>query len=67
MSMTKTFSDTVERYLRASGMSAKAFGEAAVSDPNFVRELRKGRSVGTKLIDRVIAYMHKHPSEEDAA
>ncbi len=61
MLTTETFIDSVNAYLRATGMSPKAFGTAVVKDPNFVRELRAGRSVGLKLIEKVQQFMQDNP------
>jgi hypothetical protein len=47
----------IEAFLRESGMSASFFGKAAVGDPNFVGELRKGRKPHLDLVDRVDAYL----------
>ena len=33
----------IDAFLARTGLSATAFGKAAVGDPNFVRELRGGR------------------------
>lgn len=35
----------VERFLRASQMTATAFGRRAVNDPTLVHELRRGREL----------------------
>jgi hypothetical protein len=47
----------IEAFLRESGMSAIFFGKAAVGDPNFVGDLRKGRKPHLDLVDRVDAYL----------
>lgn len=39
------------------GMTASAFGRAAVNDPNFVGDLHKGRLPSLTLIDRVRDFM----------
>ena len=47
----------IEAFLRESGMSATFFGKAAVSDPNFVGEIRKGRKPHLDLVDQVDGYI----------
>ena len=47
----------IEAFLRESGMSASFFGKAAVGDPNFVGEVRKGRKPHLDLVDRVDGYI----------
>ena len=43
------------------GVSARYLGRAALGDPDFVDELRRGRSVGMKTADRVLAFMGAPP------
>ncbi len=43
------------------GVSARYLGRAALGDPGFVDELRRGRSVGMKTADRVLAFMGEAP------
>jgi hypothetical protein len=38
-------------------MSASYFGKAAVGDPNFVGEVRRGRKPHLDLVDRVDCYI----------
>jgi len=53
-----TFRAEIDAFLKRSGMSPSAFGKAAVSDPNFVRDLReKDRSPSLKLVDKVHAFI----------
>lgn len=47
----------VETYLRRTGMPPTRFGREAVRDPRFVHDLRQGRTVGDKLLRRVIGYI----------
>lgn len=56
-SIAKQFLDEIEAHLTATGLSAAAFGKAAMSDPNFVYQLRNGREVKAKTIDHVRQYM----------
>src|SRR5450759_3438413 len=47
----------IEAFLRESGMRATFFGKAAVGDPNFVGDIRRGRKVHLDLVDQVDAYI----------
>lgn len=47
----------VETYLRRTGMPPTRFGREAARDPRFVHDLRRGRTVGDRLVQRVIAYI----------
>lgn len=55
----------IEAFRSGSGMTASAFGRAAVNDPNFIGDLHKGRLPSLTLIDRVRAFMQ--PQSETAA
>lgn len=76
MSLVESFRAEVEAFLARTKMQPTKFGEAAVSDPNFVFDLRKGRSARADTIDRVRGFMNGTPdvdvsgnssSEEEAA
>jgi hypothetical protein len=47
----------VETYLRRTGMPPTKFGREAVRDPRFVHDLRRGRTVGDRLLRQVISYI----------
>jgi hypothetical protein len=49
----------VEGYLRRSGMRPTRFSREAVGDPNFVRELRRGREPGDEIAARVFAFIDR--------
>jgi len=56
--MTKAeFLAAVEDAVLARKMTATSFGRAAVGDPTFVFELRRGRSCGLDTINRVLAFI----------
>lgn len=48
---------TIERYLRASGVTPTRFGIDAMGDPGFVASLRRGREPRETTIRRVAAYL----------
>jgi len=62
MSAVDSFKKEIDDYLQASGVSASAFGKAALKDPNFVRNLRAGRSPGLKVVDQVREYIRANPA-----
>ncbi len=51
----------IERYLRRSGMSARAFGVAAKGDPHIVYRLRKGKDITASTMDLLSNYMRGNP------
>lgn len=55
----RTFRAEVEGYLAASGMKATTLGKEASADPNFVFDLRSGRTPRPETIDRVRAWMRE--------
>lgn len=48
----------IERYLRATGMSATRFGRQAVRDPRLVHDLRRGRTPGPRMRYNVEHFMN---------
>jgi len=63
MSIKQTILSMIESYLRATNMTATAFGVAVMNDTAFVHDLRRGRDMTLSVADRVIAYMRDHPAE----
>lgn len=53
----------IEKYLRATGMSASLFGRQAAKDPKLVFDLRNGRTPGGSLSRRVCTFMEERGSE----
>jgi hypothetical protein len=49
----QAFLKQIEVFLKRSGMSATAFGRAALNDPNFVHDLRIGRMPNLGVVGRV--------------
>jgi sulfate adenylyltransferase subunit 2 len=47
------FLSEIERFLMHAGLEPTALGKQALGDPNFVFDLRKGRSPSTRTIDKV--------------
>jgi sulfate adenylyltransferase subunit 2 len=52
-SVTQSFLSEIEGYLANAGVEPTALGKQALGDPNFVFDLRKGRSPSTRTIDKV--------------
>jgi hypothetical protein len=60
--------EKIEAFLKAKGMSATAFGKAALGDPRFVSDLRKGtRSVTMRTNDTVLAFIAEHEANAGRA
>lgn len=71
MLTAEAFLSDVEAYLKQAGMSATAFGHAALKDPNFVHDLRQGRKPNLGIVERVYIFMNENgdaaQGAEDAA
>lgn len=63
MTTHSEFVATIDRYLTASGMGAARFGSQAVKDPNFVADVRGGRSPSLAMVERVLAFIRANPAE----
>ena len=51
----------VHAHLARSGLSGRRFGAEALNDPGFVASLAKGRRLGLKTADRVLAFIGAAP------
>lgn len=49
----KKLIEEIEAFCRKTGVSETAFGRNAINDPNLLRDLRNGRSIGMSLLDRI--------------
>ena len=69
MTAHEAFLSDVEAFLASSGMPPARFGKDAIGDPNFVRNLRNGRSPSLMTADRVRAFMEgrNNPAPMEAA
>jgi hypothetical protein len=56
----------IERHIRKQGIPATRFGRDAVNDPRFVLDLRNGRQPGTRMRQRVMAYIADQTRRADA-
>lgn len=57
----------IETFIEAHGLSATAFGEQALRDKHFVRELREGRDIRLSTQGKVREFMLTYASDRDAA
>jgi hypothetical protein len=55
--LATTFLSEIDAFLNRSGMTASAFGRLAVNDPNFVWDLRNGRSPNLRLVGQVQTFI----------
>lgn len=60
------FLSEIDIFLSRSGMSASAFGKAAVGDPNFVKDVREGRHPNLRLVGRVADFIRDYSPPEQA-
>ena len=66
MLTTEQFLQVIEDHIKGRGISAKAFGLDAMRDPNFVYDLRKGRSPSLYVVERVLERI-EHTKDGEAA
>ncbi len=57
--VAQSFLLEIERFLETAGLEPTALGKQALGDPNFVFDLRKGRSPSTRTIDKVRGWIAK--------
>jgi predicted transcriptional regulator len=59
MSQLEAFRNDVESYLERAGVLPTQFGKDAINDPNFVSDLRSGRSPSLSTVDRVLSFIRR--------
>lgn len=59
MDTLAAFKAEVEAFLERKGIEPTTFGRDALKDPNFVIDLRAGRSPHLRTIEKVRAFMRK--------
>ena len=57
MKQSERFLHDIEAFLKATKMSASAFGVEAMKDPNFVTDLRDGRKPTLGVVDKVYDFI----------
>jgi hypothetical protein len=61
------FLDMVEAFCRKWSYAPTEFGDRAVSDSNFLRDIQKGsRSPTLRTVDRVVAFMNEGGADRHA-
>jgi len=55
--LIQSFLAEIDRFLRSAGIEPTVLGKQALGDPNFVFDLRKGRSPSTRTIEKVRNWM----------
>ena len=58
--LSELFRSRVEAFLERTRMGPTTLGRRAVGDPNFMRELRNGRSPTLATADQVLAFMRAY-------
>lgn len=61
--LSEHFRSRVEAFLISSRMKMAEFGRESVGDPNFVANLRRGRSPTLGTADKVLSYIDKLDTE----
>jgi sulfate adenylyltransferase subunit 2 len=56
-SVAQSFLAEIELFLSSAGVDPSALGKQALGDPNFVFDLRKGRSPSTRTIEKVRSWI----------
>ncbi len=62
--LAEQFLDRIDDFLVRSGMSASAFGHAAVGDPNLVADLRQGRMPTVRTIETVMDFINSRSASK---
>jgi len=57
--LSEQFKSRVEAFLTSSRMKITEFGRESVGDPNFVANLRRGRSPTLGTADKVLSYIDR--------
>ena len=60
------FLGEIEQFLAKSATDPSTLGKNALGDPNFVFDLRNGRSPSTRTIDKVRSWMTARETPENA-
>ncbi len=55
--------ERIEVHMRRHRMSPSRFGRAAVGDPNFVTQLRHGRTLRSATLQKVVDYLNDNEFE----
>lgn len=59
-SPTDPFLAELKAFLKRTGVSDSRLGRDAVGDPNFMRQVRSGRQIRPRTVERLRKYMLEH-------
>jgi len=59
-SIQNIFVERVEAFLRKNQVPPSRFGIEVVGDPNFVSDIRGGRSCSLRMVDRVMKHIDEY-------
>jgi len=62
-----TLLSKIEHFCKDRGLSEWQFGELALNDRHFIRQLRSGRDVRMSTLARVEAFMSSYRAQDAAA
>ena len=60
MDILQTFEDKIEAFLREQNMARTTFGTKSLGDPNFVKDLRRGREPHFSTMQKVERWMNDY-------
>ena len=64
----ETLLSDIEKFTAKNGLSEWQFGELALNDRHFIRQLREGRDLRMSTVDRVKSFMRSYrPAKARAA
>lgn len=63
----ETLLSEIELFMAAHGLSATKFGQEALRDRHFVKQLRKGRRVWPETAAKVRSFMATYGAQREAA
>lgn len=62
-----TLIQQIEKFLAEQGISERQFGELAMNDSHFLRQLRTGRDIRMSTVEKVQQFMLSYAAEAEAA
>jgi hypothetical protein len=54
------FKTQIETFIQRVGITPTTFGRMALSDPNFISQLRKGRVCSLRTAEKICAFMETY-------
>lgn len=65
MTMQESFTAEIVAFLAKHDLEPATFGRQALNDPNFVSDLRAGRSPNLRTIERVREFIDSYPASKE--